>query len=132
MKNVEAKSEDPNAAYIAANAFFGLAGGFFSQLPDDLNAAAQLVNQKRGQLIAAVTNLALAIELYFKSLAIVAGVKVHKTHDLLTLFKALPKPLVESIEMVYDLKRKQMPPHALAPFQMIITSTPISQKEEED
>jgi len=131
MKTDQSNFQDTTMAYLAANGFFGLAGSFFSQLPQDLNASAALTYKRRGELVSAVTNLALSIELYLKALAIGTGAKVKRTHDLLELFDGLPKKLRESIELRYNVRLKDMPPDALAAIEMSITSKPIPPTDEE-
>lgn len=102
------KDYDPTTAINAANAFFGLAGSFFSEVPDELNATATYCIDKKGQLIAAATNLVFSIELYFKSLTIKTGRPYINTHNLLKLFQNLPEKLQNSIQSGYEERMKQL------------------------
>ena len=117
---------DRNAAFETANACFGLAGSVFSRVPDDLCEAAKFTYDNLGELFAAATNLALAIELYLKSLAIATGSPVLRNHNLLELFDALPQVIRESIELRFrvrmDCLEKQGGSLAL---HLAITSVPV-------
>ena len=78
MPRNRAQIFDLRTAYNAATAFYGNAASFFSQVPQDMGTSPVFVAQRLGRLIAAVTNLALSIELYLKSLAI--GFKVESLY----------------------------------------------------
>ena len=55
-----------------------------------------------GDLVACVTNLGFAIELYLKALLTHLGLPVLETHDLHDLYNATPQPVRVLIEDVYD------------------------------
>lgn len=97
-------------SFAAGKAFYANAGDFFSTLPTVPLEAAKAALQQPGRLIASVTNLALGIELYLKCLALLTASRVHQTHDLLTLFKALPDNVRASLETRYKLKVQNLPP----------------------
>ena len=114
-----------NAAFQTANACFGLAGSIFSRVPDDLSEAAKFTYDNLGEIFAAATNLALAIELYLKSLAIATESPVLRTHNLLELFDALPPVLRESIELRFRVRMECVnKQERAAALELVITSTP--------
>jgi hypothetical protein len=113
-----------STAFAAAHAFRALAHSFFSQCPsDNLDAANGFVAQRFPQLMAAATNLALALELYLKGLALCAGIPVKKVHDLLQLFEALPKRLQDSIEENYNNRNSRIPGDLNTGFHVLFTPT---------
>ena len=117
---------DRNAAFQTANACFGLAGSVFSRIPSDLNEAAKFTYDNLGEIFAAATNLALAIELYLKSLAIATGSPVLRTHNLLKLFDALPQVLRESIELKFRLRMDDLEKQGdSVALHLAITSIPV-------
>ena len=124
--NKAPKLYDAWTAYQAGKAFYANAGDFFDQIPQDLNESAQFVARRLGRVIASVTNLTLGIELYLKCLAILTGSRVQKTHDLVSLFGALPSDLKTSLESRYNLKTKHLPkiPAALELFITLSASPP--------
>lgn len=116
---------DGNAAFQTANACFELAGSVFSRVPDDVNEAAKFTYENLGEIFAAATNLALAIELYLKSLAIATGSPVLRTHNLLELFDTLPKVLRDSIELRFRDRMSWLGEQERSiALTMAITSTP--------
>jgi HEPN domain len=95
--------EPPRNATLAINAaksFHGLAGIFFEQLIKS-DAPETLLTEHKGSLVAASTNLAFAVELYLKATAIATAGRAKKTHDLVKLFRDLPKDVSDSIERCY-------------------------------
>jgi hypothetical protein len=125
MNRPASNSADPRMACQSADAFFKYAGQFFSRLPKDLNASAAFAYERRGELVAAVTNLSLAVELYLKALAMMAGQKVKRTHDLLDLFEMLPEQTRLSIEDKYAAALRDIPAGAASAFEFSITTTPF-------
>jgi hypothetical protein len=88
--------------YNTSLEFFGTAGSFFQQIPEDIDPAVWFTTQRKAKLQVAVTNMALAIELILKAMLILTnGSAKPRTHDLLKLFNALPPELQESIEREY-------------------------------
>lgn len=103
------KDYDAWTALQAARAFYKHGAVFLSLIPHDLATSAQFTVQRLGDFIAAITNLMLAIELFFKCLAIGSVSRVHQTHDLLLLFNALPLELKKSIASAYAAKTAALP-----------------------
>ena len=104
-------SLDAKAAYVTADAFFGNAGGFFSKFePEKMTV---FTAPELGRLVAATTNLSLAIELYFKCMLIVSKPEVPQIHDLGQLFDALPKTLQESVEAEYKSRTEGVDPSSV-------------------
>jgi hypothetical protein len=96
--------QSPRNATLALNAaksFFGLAGIFFEELLDDKADPHELLKDNKGRLIAASVNLAFAVELYLKASALTTTGRAKKTHDLVKLFRDLPKDVADSIERCY-------------------------------
>ena len=100
---------DPWLALRAGEAFQRNAISFLSQIPDDLDTASKFTIRRLGEFTAAITNLALAIELFLKCLAIAARARVRTTHDLVVLFEALPPTLQAAIETRYRAKTQALP-----------------------
>jgi hypothetical protein len=67
-----------------------------------VNVASEIAIRDLGGLIASATTLSLAVELYLKAHRIIAGISVPETHHLWTLYRSLPKPLKETIELNYN------------------------------
>lgn len=131
MNRPPSNSADPNMACQSADAFFKNAGQFFSKLPKDLNASAAFAYERRGELVAAVTNLSLAVELYLKALAMISAMKVKRSHDLLELFGVLPQSVQASIEAKYSEALKAIPAESADAIELSITTTPFPPTPEE-
>jgi HEPN domain-containing protein len=119
-------------ACLVADGFFNAADRFFSKLPRGLNKSAQAAFERRGELAAAATSLALAIELYLKALAIGFGKRPVKTHDLTKLFGELPSKLQNSIEAAYANFSVNMPQDVISAIEMFVTTTPYPPTETEE
>jgi HEPN domain-containing protein len=118
-------------ACLVADGFFNAASSFFSKLPRGVNESAQAAIEQRGELAAAATSLALAIELYLKALAIRFGKRPVKTHDLTKLFGELPSELQDSIEATYVKFSANTPQDAISAFEMFVTTAPYPPTEAE-
>lgn len=119
IKSSPSHSLDAKAAYVAANAFFGNAGDFFSKFEPEKTTV--FTAPELGRLVAATTNLSLAIELYFKCMLIVLKPELPQIHDLGKLFDALPKTLQESVEAEYESRTEGVDPSSVKFIE--ITST---------
>jgi HEPN domain-containing protein len=97
---------DADLALFAANAFFGLAGTFFNNLPEEIGAQSAYLQTRKGKLIAATTNLSFAVELFLKGTAIKAVGRAKSGHKLIDLFMDLPPDVRESIEDCYRYRTK--------------------------
>lgn len=119
------RRSEATEARNAANSFYRIAREFFQKLPPDMDASARYCYEHRSDLVAAVTNFALAIELYFKALAMATGSKVQKTHDLLVLFESLHSNVRDSVELRYKEHLKTLPPNAAVAINVYITTAPV-------
>ena len=72
---------------------------FIAKLNADIALANERAVQDIGGLVASVTNLTLAIELYLKGLLLWNSVPAPKTHDLPTLYKLLPASVAASVQV---------------------------------
>jgi HEPN domain-containing protein len=95
---------DPTLAINAAKSFFGLAGTFFQNVPTDPQQHQQYLSHRLGGVISATTNLAFAIELYLKAVAILALGEAKSGHDLRKRFEDLPADVRSSIEDCYRFR----------------------------
>ena len=67
-----------------------------------------------GALFASATNLALAVELYLKSLMILLRMDIPNTHELWTIFKRFPSELRSAIESQFDSSLDSVPGQTVA------------------
>lgn len=65
-----------------------------------------------GELLAAATMLAFALELYLKSLLLLCRCPVPKTHNLIRLYRLLPEKQRVTIIAIYDKSAKDLAPEA--------------------
>jgi len=114
-QEIDATNFDLDLCFLSGVSFFQIASAFFEKLPTDENEAARFALNQRGGLFVAATNLALAIELLLKALAIARKRKVVPDHTLVTLFDALPLDYQQSIEYLYGQEiRRPVAPHCIA------------------
>ena len=123
---------DANLAINVANALFGNAGAFFSRVPNQLNESAAYVCAHRGQLVAAVANLTLALELYLKGIIALSGKKAKKTHSLFVLFEQLPKDIQLDIETLWESMLKSVAKDQVIKYRIGITDRPVPPTEEQE
>ena len=100
------KRRDPHVALASGEAFQRLAAQFLPRIraiPEGTVSPGRLPNEL-GDLVACVTNLAFAIELYLKALLTLLDLPVRQTHDLRALYDAIPEPVRAVIEDVYRTK----------------------------
>lgn len=97
------KARDCKSAFICAEAFQRLAEQFIPNISNIKESMLLKMSQEVGDLVACVTNLSFAIELYLKALLIHSKLPVPKTHDLSILYDKLPDNLKKLIEDTYDI-----------------------------
>ena len=93
-KNNQDKNRDYRFAFQCAESFFGLANPYLEKIGADLNGGVMAASKDPGGLISSATNLALALELYLKSLRAGLELSVPETHNLWSLYKTLPNVTV--------------------------------------
>ena len=89
-------------AITAADTFRAHARMFTRGLGPDRDEAVEPTFHNLGELLASVTMLALAVELYLKTLQILLDVPVPTTHHLWRLYQHVPVELQQSIKAQYD------------------------------
>src|SRR3712207_6448279 len=89
-------------AITAADTFRAHARMFTRGLGADRDEAVEPTFHNLGELLASVTMLALAVELYLKTLQILHDVSVPTTHHLWSLYQHVPADLKQSIKAQYD------------------------------
>jgi HEPN domain-containing protein len=108
---------DPNIAIVAGDGFYRNADLFVTTLEKLLKRAEageismNDVPLDIGFVIAAATEMCLAVELYLKAIWIRLGLDVPDTHNLWKLFKDLPSSeFAEVIYQVYEKQNAELPP----------------------
>ena len=96
------KNRDYRFAFQCADSFFNLAKPYLNKVGNDLNGGVVAASQDPGGLVSAATNLALALELYLKSLRMGLELSIPETHNLWTLYKSLPSNVKRLIEQNYN------------------------------
>jgi len=96
------KERNRQAAFVCAEAFQKLAEEFIPRIPLIKTKSSQAMSNELGDLVACATNIGFAIELYLKALLMQQDRRVPQTHDLCTLYNAVPQPVRALIESVYD------------------------------
>ena len=76
-----------------------------------------------GEIVAAATNLSLAVELLLKALAIVDRTKLEKQHKLLILFRALQESTRKELRRAFTARIKQLPPGLVVSMEVALTPT---------
>jgi HEPN domain-containing protein len=114
---------DAITALSSAEAFFELAQQFIRRLPTDLEGARDEAIRDMGGLVASITNLALALELYLKGLQLLHSVAAPKTHDLPELFAALPLSVMSSVESAYSAELSKVPSAHVCAIEVEIART---------
>ena len=103
------RKRDPRLAMLTADAFARNSKLFTDSLPKDMHQSANVAAQNLGGLFASATNLALAVELYLKSLMILLRMDIPNTHELWAIFKRLPPKLRSEIEIEFDSSFDSVP-----------------------
>lgn len=105
MPTQSQKKHDPRTAFNTAKAFQNNAAVYIEYLGKDINTAAQRAMNDFGGLIASATSLALALELYLKSLRLLIGMPILQRHELWALYKTIHPDIRNSIERHYEATR---------------------------
>ncbi|MDD5326402.1 MAG: hypothetical protein PHY02_01150 [Phycisphaerae bacterium] len=87
---------------MCGEAFQRLAKEFIPEIGAIKEKSSQVMSNELGDMVACATNIGFAIELYFKALLTQLDSQVPPVHDLRTLYDAIPQPIRELIEGVYD------------------------------
>jgi hypothetical protein len=112
-----------------ADAFLSLAGSFLAQVGNDMQVAASNAVRSVGGFAASATNMALAVELYFKAAWIACGNKPPENHCLWSLFNDIPYQTVrEAIELQYN-KQNLTRGNSVAALELAMSVGPISREE---
>jgi hypothetical protein len=101
-RSVAKKERSSQAALVCGEAFQGLAQEFIPKIGAIKEKSSQAMSNELGNLVACATNIGFAIELYLKALLTQQNLPVPHVHDLRTLYDAIPQPVRELIESVYD------------------------------
>ena len=96
------KERSSQAALVCGEVFQRLAQEFIPKIGTIKEKSSQAMSNELGDLVACATNIGFAIELYLKALLTQLDLPVPLTHDLRTLYDAIPQPVRELIESVYD------------------------------
>lgn len=90
------------AALLCGQAFQEVAEGFIPRIQGIQAESSLDFSRELGDLVACAANLGFAIELYMKALLTQLELPVPQTHDLRTLYDAIPQHVRELIESTYD------------------------------
>jgi len=90
-------------SFRAAEAFRSLSRVYLDAVDPNVVTAGGTAAADLGGMISSATNLVLGVELYLKSLQLMAGSQPPKTHDLVQLFQAMPADLQAEIRRRYEL-----------------------------
>lgn len=96
------KERSSQAALMCGEAFQRLAQEFIPKIGAIKEKSSQAMSNELGDLVACATNIGFAIELYLKALLTQLYLQVPPVHDLRTLYDAIPQPIRELIESVYN------------------------------
>jgi len=96
-RNPPDNSRDVAAALLCAEAFHAHAQPFIKRLGEEGIKRPVEITEELGQLVACATNLALALEMYLKTLLTLLAIAVPQTHDLRVLYDALPLTAVMDV-----------------------------------
>ena len=120
MKTPIGNNPSAGIAFAAAASFRNTALLVVDRLPRTVGEPPSV---SVGDIIAAATNLSLAVELLLKTLAIVDRTKLEKQHRLLVLFRALQESTRKQLRSAYDARIKQLPPDLVVSMEVGITPT---------
>lgn len=96
------KQRSTHAALLCGKAFQKVAEGFIPRIQLIRAESSLDLSEELGDLVACAANLGFAIELYIKALLSQLHLPVPQTHDLRTLYDAIPSQVRELIESTYD------------------------------
>ena len=92
----------PQAALACGEAFQRLADELIPRIVAVEEGSTLAMSNETGDVVACATNLAFAVELYFKALLTQLDLPVPRTHDLRNLYDGIPQHVRAIIEGVYD------------------------------
>jgi hypothetical protein len=123
------KQYDYRVAVQTADAFLSLAGPFLGQVGNDMQVAASKAVRNVGAFAASATNMALAVELYFKAAWIACGSEPPANHHLWPLFKGIPNRVVcETIEQQYN-QQNQTRGNSVAALELAMSVGPMPHQD---
>lgn len=96
------KQLSSQAALVCGEAFQKVAESIIPRIRSLQEESSQNFSEELGDLVACAANLGFAIELYLKALLTQLELPVPQTHNLRTLFDAIPQQVRELIESTYD------------------------------
>jgi HEPN domain-containing protein len=96
------KERSSQAALVCGEAFQRLAHELIPRIGAIEEKPSQGMSRELADVVACATNIGFAIELYLKALLTQLDLPVPQVHDLRTLYDAIPQPVRELIESVYD------------------------------
>ncbi|MBI2862013.1 MAG: hypothetical protein HYX89_04255 [Chloroflexi bacterium] len=102
------KLRDASAAVFCAESFQSLAQPFIERIAQDVKEGSRGPSRELGELVSSATNLALALEIYLKTLRAQLGMPVPRTHDLSKLYDDLPDAVRTEIEAEYDMASRSL------------------------
>ena len=112
-------------AFRAGTGFQALANTFFSRMPDTQPQRNQFILENLGEFVAAVTNLAFAVELFLKAALLVNGhVMQRGTHDLECLHDKLPPQRQQELEKTFQALLNRQKPINREAYELGITVAP--------
>lgn len=99
----------PEAALPCAESFQRLGEQFIDNIGNIPEESTQNFNIDISNVASSATNLALALEIYLKTLLSQLGKHIPKIHDLWKLYTALPQKIKKEIEDKYDKALHSLP-----------------------
>jgi HEPN domain-containing protein len=99
----------PKAALFCAESFQRLGEQFIDNIGNIPEGSTQNFEVEFGNVVSSATNLALALEIYLKTLLNQLGQPIHKIHDLGKLYTDLPQKIKKEIEDKYDKALHSLP-----------------------
>jgi hypothetical protein len=105
--NEQTKEFEAQAALVCGEAFQRVAAELIPKISIIKETSVYDMSNELGDLAVCATSLGFAIELYLKSLLMLVGKVVPKSHDLGKLYDKIPVSVKEYIEDVYNTKRPE-------------------------
>lgn len=107
--SIQRDEADFRTAVLTGDAFFKHAMMFVNSLSPDIEKSHIQAAANIGELTASATMMPLAIELYLKALLLVYGKAAPKTHELPSLYAALPEGVKKACLTTYESFRQNEP-----------------------
>jgi hypothetical protein len=121
MKPLAGDNPSFRLAFEAAASLMANAQHVIARLPKTVTEPPNTVGV--GDIVAAATNLSLAVELLLKTLAIVDRTKLEKQHKLLVLFRTLQDSTRKELRKSFAARIHQLPPDLVVSMEVAITPT---------